>query len=43
MECKSEDDLDEFSGEIDILTSCEHPNIVKLYDAYYFENTLWVC
>jgi len=42
MECKSEDDLDEFSGEIDILTSCEHPNIVKLYDAYYFENTLWV-
>lgn len=29
--------------EIDILASCDHPNIVKLLDAFYYENNLWVC
>ena len=28
--------------EIDILASCDHKNIVKLLDAFYFENKLWV-
>lgn len=28
--------------EIDILASCDHPNIVKLLDAFYYENNLWV-
>lgn len=28
--------------EIDILASCDHPNIVKLLDAFYYESKLWV-
>lgn len=28
--------------EIDILASCEHQNIVKLLDAFYYESKLWV-
>ncbi|XP_031410359.1 STE20-like serine/threonine-protein kinase isoform X2 [Meleagris gallopavo] len=28
--------------EIDILASCDHPNIVKLLDAFYYENNLWI-
>lgn len=28
--------------EIDILASCDHKNIVKLLDAFYYESKLWV-
>lgn len=28
--------------EIDILASCDHHHIVKLLDAFYFEDKLWV-
>lgn len=28
--------------EIDILASCDHQNIVKLLDAFYYESKLWV-
>lgn len=28
--------------EIDILASCDHHNIVKLLDAFYYEGKLWV-
>ncbi|XP_053708951.1 STE20-like kinase b isoform X3 [Synchiropus splendidus] len=28
--------------EIDILASCDHPNIVKLLDAFYYESKLWI-
>lgn len=28
--------------EIDILASCNHHNIVKLLDAFYYESKLWV-
>lgn len=28
--------------EIDILASCDHHNIVKLLDAFYYESKLWV-
>ncbi|CAH2322437.1 STE20-like serine threonine- kinase [Pelobates cultripes] len=28
--------------EIDILASCDHPHIVKLLDAFYYENNLWI-
>jgi len=42
IECTNEEDLNEFSTEIDILAACKHPNVVQLYDAYYYENTLWI-
>lgn len=28
--------------EIDILAKCDHHYIVKLLDAFYYANTLWV-
>lgn len=28
--------------EIDILAKCDHHYIVKLLDAFYYDNTLWV-
>nr|CAB3266367.1 STE20-like serine/threonine-protein kinase [Phallusia mammillata] len=42
VECRTEEDLEDFSVEINILASCDHPNIIKLLDAYYFEMNLWV-
>lgn len=42
IETKSEEELDDYMVEIDILASCEHPNIVELLDAFYFENKLWI-
>uniref|UniRef100_UPI00358F8F39 LOW QUALITY PROTEIN: serine/threonine-protein kinase 10-like n=1 Tax=Myxine glutinosa TaxID=7769 RepID=UPI00358F8F39 len=42
IETKSEEELDDYMVEIDILASCEHPNIVGLLDAFYFENKLWI-
>ncbi|XP_053320680.1 serine/threonine-protein kinase 10 [Spea bombifrons] len=38
----SEDELEDYMVEIDILASCNHPNIVKLLGAFYFENNLWI-
>ncbi|XP_038641189.1 serine/threonine-protein kinase 10-like isoform X2 [Scyliorhinus canicula] len=28
--------------EVEILASCDHPNIVKLLDAFYYGNSLWI-
>jgi hypothetical protein len=28
--------------EIDILAECQHKNVINLYEAYYFDNKLWV-
>ena len=28
--------------EIDILAECKHKNVINLYEAYYFDNKLWV-
>ena len=28
--------------EIDILAECTHKNVINLYEAYYFDNKLWV-
>lgn len=41
-ELKDEDDLDDFTIEIDILTECKHPNIVDLLEAFFFEGKLWI-
>ncbi|XP_067857457.1 STE20-like serine/threonine-protein kinase isoform X2 [Heptranchias perlo] len=37
-----EDELEDYMVEIDILGSCDHPNIVKLLDAFYYEKSLWI-
>ncbi|XP_078499847.1 STE20-like serine/threonine-protein kinase isoform X2 [Lissotriton helveticus] len=42
IDTKSEDELEDYMVEIDILASCDHTNIVKLLDAFYYENNLWI-
>uniref|UniRef100_A0A8C6SXK3 non-specific serine/threonine protein kinase n=1 Tax=Neogobius melanostomus TaxID=47308 RepID=A0A8C6SXK3_9GOBI len=42
IDTKSEEELEDYMVEIDILASCDHENIVKLLDAFYFENKLWI-
>lgn len=42
IETKCEDELEDYMVEIDILAKCEHHYIVKLLDAFYHDNTLWV-
>ncbi|NXE73380.1 SLK kinase, partial [Cochlearius cochlearius] len=42
IDTKSEEELEDYMVEIDILASCDHPNIVKLLDAFYYENNLWI-
>ncbi|XP_042314430.1 STE20-like serine/threonine-protein kinase [Sceloporus undulatus] len=42
IDTKSEEELEDYMVEIDILASSDHPNIVKLLDAFYYENNLWI-
>ncbi|XP_020486551.2 STE20-like serine/threonine-protein kinase isoform X4 [Labrus bergylta] len=42
IDTKTEDELEDYMVEIDILASCDHPHIVKLLDAFYFEGKLWI-
>jgi serine/threonine protein kinase len=42
LEKCAEDELDDNMIEIDILSECKHPNIVEIYEAYYYEQKLWV-
>ncbi|XP_056628265.1 STE20-like kinase b isoform X1 [Triplophysa dalaica] len=42
IDTKTEDELEDYMVEIDILASCDHYNIVKLLDAFYFESKLWI-
>ncbi|XP_072095178.1 STE20-like serine/threonine-protein kinase isoform X2 [Mobula birostris] len=42
IETKSEEELEDYIVEIDILASCDHQHIVKLLDAFYYENKLWI-
>lgn len=39
---ETDEDLDDFRVEIDILADCKHPNVVTLFDAFCFDNKLWV-
>ena len=39
---QEESDLDDFMVEIDILAECRSPNIVGLYEAFFFDEALWV-
>lgn len=38
----NEEDLEDFSVEINILADCVHPNVVGLHEAFYFDGKLWV-
>ena len=38
----NEDELDDYMVEIDILSECKHKNIVEIYEAYYYDNKIWV-
>lgn len=42
IETKSEEELEDYMVEIDILAKCDHHYIVKLLDAFYHETKLWV-
>ncbi|RWS25501.1 serine/threonine-protein kinase 10-like protein, partial [Leptotrombidium deliense] len=41
-ELKGEDELEDFTVEIDILTECRHENIVELLEAFFYEEKLWM-
>ncbi len=42
IETKSEEELEDYMVEIDILASCNHQYIVKLLDAFFYDNKLSV-
>ncbi|XP_069068783.1 serine/threonine-protein kinase 10-like [Pleurodeles waltl] len=42
IESMTEEQLEDHVVEIDILAECQHVNIVKLYEALYWENQLWI-
>ncbi|XP_066447382.1 serine/threonine-protein kinase 10 [Eleutherodactylus coqui] len=42
IDTKSEEELEDYMVEIEILATCNHPNIVKLLGAYYYDNKLWI-
>ncbi|EHB06789.1 Serine/threonine-protein kinase 10, partial [Heterocephalus glaber] len=42
IETKSEDELEDYIVEIEILATCDHPYIVKLLGAYYHDGKLWI-
>lgn len=42
VEIKTEEDLEDFTVEIDILYECRHENVVALHEAYFYDDFLWV-
>lgn len=42
LENCSRTDLEDYLVEIKILNECNHKNIVKLYEAYFYNSELWV-
>uniref|UniRef100_A0A674P8C2 non-specific serine/threonine protein kinase n=1 Tax=Takifugu rubripes TaxID=31033 RepID=A0A674P8C2_TAKRU len=42
IETKSEEELEDYMVEIDILAKCDHRYIVKLLDAFFHDNKLWI-
>ena len=39
---ENEDELEDFMVEIDILSEISHVNVIQLYEAFFYENKLWV-
>ncbi|XP_064631284.1 serine/threonine-protein kinase 10-like isoform X4 [Lineus longissimus] len=42
VEIKDEEELDDYMVEIDILTEFKHKNVVGLYEAFFYNETLWM-
>ncbi|KAF1400350.1 Serine/threonine-protein kinase 10, partial [Spheniscus humboldti] len=42
IETKSEDELEDYMVEIEILATCDHQHIVKLLGAFYWDGKLWI-
>ncbi|XP_075767167.1 uncharacterized protein LOC102452579 isoform X1 [Pelodiscus sinensis] len=42
IDTQGEEELEDYMVEIDILAGCDHPNIVKLLDALYWDGRLWI-
>nr|XP_009942400.1 PREDICTED: serine/threonine-protein kinase 10-like [Opisthocomus hoazin] len=42
IETPSEEELEDYVVEIEILACCDHPNITKLLDALYWDGRLWI-
>uniref|UniRef100_A0A8B9IQE5 non-specific serine/threonine protein kinase n=1 Tax=Anser cygnoides TaxID=8845 RepID=A0A8B9IQE5_ANSCY len=42
IETPSEEELEDYAVEIEILAGCDHPNITKLLDALYWDGRLWI-
>ncbi|KAM6395518.1 uncharacterized protein O9250_012799 [Rhynochetos jubatus] len=42
IETPSEEELEDYVGEIEILAACDHPNVTKLLDALYWNGRLWI-
>lgn len=42
IETKTEEELEDYMVEIDILAKCDHRYIVKLLDAFYHDAKLWI-
>ncbi|KAG9337960.1 hypothetical protein JZ751_027297 [Albula glossodonta] len=42
IDTKTEEELEDYMVEIEILASCDHQYIVKLLDAFYYESKLWI-
>ena len=38
----SDDELEDYMIEIDILSGCKHKNIVEIYESYYYDQKLWM-
>ncbi|KHJ41078.1 kinase domain protein [Trichuris suis] len=42
IELQSEEDIDEYLVEIEILTQCHHRNVVRLYEVFFTGHSLWL-
>uniref|UniRef100_A0A8C0H8D5 non-specific serine/threonine protein kinase n=1 Tax=Chelonoidis abingdonii TaxID=106734 RepID=A0A8C0H8D5_CHEAB len=42
IEAKSDEELEDYMVEIEILATCDHPYIVKLLGAFYHDSKLWI-
>ena len=42
VEIKDGEELSDFTVEIDILSEFQHPNIVKMLEAFFFQENLYV-
>uniref|UniRef100_A0AAR2LNN2 non-specific serine/threonine protein kinase n=1 Tax=Pygocentrus nattereri TaxID=42514 RepID=A0AAR2LNN2_PYGNA len=42
IETTSEEELEDYMVEIEILATCDHHHIVKLLDAFFYEQKLWI-